>query len=286
MKDIHFILGLPRTGSTTLTAVLDQNPNFYATGTTPVPNIVESIIKNMGPQSDFTATDHKNLKKRFFGMMEGAIRGWHETETDKPVVFSKSRPWIMYYDEIKTMYPNAKFIFCLRDLRGVILSFEKLLPEFPYLRFNLVEYEGMTPHRLGQRERVEFWLKNPMSALGICMPFMPKFLELYKKNPNDFFIFKYEDFTKDPETEMKNMYKFLGYDYFQHDFKNLNHQLKEYDSAYWSYVDHTVGKEIVYREPDYSIFGGLNQEIIDANIEFYQLFYPELFRSSTKRSRF
>ena len=171
MKDIHFIIGLPRTGSTTLTAVLDQNPNFYA-------SIVESIVKNMGPQSDFTSTDHKDLKKRFYGMLEGAIRGWHETETDNPVIFSKGRPWIMFYDELKTIYPKAKFIFCVRDLRGIILSFEKLLPEFPYLRFSLPEYQGLTPHRLSQKDRIEFWLKNPMSALGICLPFFSKFYDL------------------------------------------------------------------------------------------------------------
>lgn len=286
MKDIHFVIGLPRTGSTTLTAVLDQNPTFYATGTTPVPSIVESIVKNMGPQSDFTSTYHKDLKKRFYGMLEGAIRGWHEAETDKPVVFSKGRPWIMFYDELKTLYPNAKFIFCVRDLRAIILSFEKLLPEFPYLRFSLPEYQEITPHRLNQKDRIEFWLKNPMSALGICLPFFPKFYDLYKKNPEDFITIRYEDLTKDPQTTITSLYNSLGYDRFQHDFTNLNHKIKEYDSAYWSYVDHTVGKEIVYREPDYSILGGHNQEIVDDNIEFYKLFYPEIFRHTSKRSRF
>jgi hypothetical protein len=239
----------------------------------------------MGPHSDFTSTDHKQLIKRFYGMMEGAITGWHGAETEKPIVFSKGRPWIMFYAEIKKLFPRAKFIFCVRDLRGIILSFEKLVPQFPYLRYP-IDGANMEMHRLGQKDRIDFWLRNTGSALAISLPHLPKFFEIYKEAPEDFYILKYETFTKTPELEIKNLYKFLNYDYFQHDFENLNHQIKEFDSAYWSYVDHTVGQKIAYKEPDYSIFGKHNQEIIDDNLEFYKLFYPEIFRSSTKRSRF
>lgn len=285
MKDIHFIIGLPRTGSTTLTAVLDQNLDFYATGTTPVPSIVESIIKNMGPHSDFTSTDHKQLIKRFYGMMGGAITGWYEAETEKSVVFSKGRPWIMFYHEIKKLFPTAKFIFCVRDLRGIILSFEKLLPQFPYLRYP-VDGTNMEMHRLGQKDRIDFWLHNPGSALAISLPHLPKFYEIYKDAPEDFYILKYETFAQSPVLEMKKLYDFLNYEYFNHDFENLNHQIKEFDSAYWSYVDHTVGQKIFYKKPDYSVLGVHSQEIINDNIEFYKLFYPEVLGSSAKRSRF
>jgi hypothetical protein len=103
---------------------------------------------------------------------------------------------------------------------------------------------------------------------------------------SDFFIFRYEDFGKDPKKTMDDLYRFLGYETFEHDFKNINFTPKEHDTAYWSYVDHTVGKEVKYLEPDYSVFGGLNEEILHENSEFYKFFYPELFEPSLKRTRF
>lgn len=286
MKDIHFIIGYPRTGSTTLTALLDQNPNFYATGSSPLPNIVENMITSMGPQSDFTSVNHKLLTKQFYAMLKGCVDSWHTAETDKEVVFSKSRPWLLFYDELKVAYPNAKFIFCIRDLRGIIQSFEKLIPQFPFLRFPVKEMNDMPVNRLSPRQRTKYWLYHDMSALGIIQKHIEKFYADYEKNPNDFFIFRYEDFGPNPEKVMKDLYKFLGYDWYPHEFNNIQFTPKEYDTAYWSYVDHTVGEAVKYKEPDYSVFGELNEEIINENLKFYEFFYPEVLGSSAKRNRF
>lgn len=286
MKDIHFIIGLPRTGSTLLTALLDQNPNFYATGSSPLPVIIENIIQTIGPQNDFDTINHKTLEKQVYGLMKGCIDGWHQAETEKTTVFSKSRFWILFYDELKKLYPTAKFIFCVRDLRSIVLSFEKLVPSFPFLRFPIKEAGDLHISRLDKKNRINYWLYHEFSALGIMHKHLPKFYETYIKNKDDFFIFRYEDFGKNPKKTMQDLYKFLNYDYYEHDFKNINFTPKEHDSSYWSFVDHTVGSEIKYTEPDYSFFGGLNEEIINENIEFYKFFYPEFFQPSLKRRRF
>jgi sulfotransferase len=286
MKDLHFIIGLPRTGSTILTALLDQNPNFYATGTSPLPTVLENLIAQMGPQSDFDIINHKLLEKQVYGLMKGCIEGWHTAETNKPVIFSKSRPWIIFYDELKKLYPSAKFIFCVRDLRSIVLSFEKLVPQFPFLRFPIKESNDLSIGRLDRKSRINYWLYHEYSALGIMHKHMPKFYDDFKDNPSNFFIFRYEDFGSKPKETMKSLYKFLDYEYFEHDFENINFTPKEYDTAYWSYVDHTVQSQVKYTETDYSIFGGLNEEIINANVEFYKFFYPELFEPSLRRNRF
>jgi sulfotransferase len=286
MKDLHFIIGLPRTGSTILTALLDQNPNFYATGTSPLPSVIENVIAQMGPQNDFNIINHKTLEKQVYGLMRGCIEGWHSGETDKPVVFSKSRPWIIFYDELRRLYPDAKFIFCVRDLRSIVLSFEKLVPQFPFLRFPIKEAGDLSVSRLDRNSRLKYWLYHEYSALGIMHKHMPKFYDDYADGPSNFFIFKYEEFAPNPQDTMDKLYDFLGYEKFQHDFNNITFTPKEYDTAYWSYVDHTVGSKLNYVESDFSVFGGMNEEIINDNIKFYKFFYPELFQSSTKRNRF
>ena len=44
MKEFFFISGLPRSGSTLLSAILRQNPEFYADISSPVLGLVTSII--------------------------------------------------------------------------------------------------------------------------------------------------------------------------------------------------------------------------------------------------
>ena len=45
MKDYYFISGLPRSGSTLLSAILKQNSEFYADIGSPLLRIVENTIE-------------------------------------------------------------------------------------------------------------------------------------------------------------------------------------------------------------------------------------------------
>jgi hypothetical protein len=47
---IHFISGLPRAGSTLLSAILRQNPRFQAGMTGPVGSLVEAMLRGMSAQ--------------------------------------------------------------------------------------------------------------------------------------------------------------------------------------------------------------------------------------------
>jgi len=45
MEKLHFISGLPRSGSTMLSSILKQNPRFTASMTDPVLDMSRSIIQ-------------------------------------------------------------------------------------------------------------------------------------------------------------------------------------------------------------------------------------------------
>src|SRR6202023_1837255 len=49
---IHFISGLPRAGSTLLSAILRQNPRFHAGMTGPVGSLVEAMLRNMSMSNE------------------------------------------------------------------------------------------------------------------------------------------------------------------------------------------------------------------------------------------
>src|SRR3712207_6305218 len=49
---LHFISGLPRSGSTLLAGILHQNPRFHAAMTGPVGNLFNALLNAMSPQNE------------------------------------------------------------------------------------------------------------------------------------------------------------------------------------------------------------------------------------------
>ena len=45
MKNYYFISGLPRSGSTLLSTILSQNPDFYADISSPLSMITENTVR-------------------------------------------------------------------------------------------------------------------------------------------------------------------------------------------------------------------------------------------------
>ena len=52
-QPLHFISGLPRSGSTLLAAILRQNPAFHAAMSSPLYQIVMAALGAMGPKNDY-----------------------------------------------------------------------------------------------------------------------------------------------------------------------------------------------------------------------------------------
>jgi sulfotransferase len=56
---IHFISGLPRSGSTLLSAILRQNPRFHAGMTGPVGSLVDANLRVMSMTQPMLGNQHK-----------------------------------------------------------------------------------------------------------------------------------------------------------------------------------------------------------------------------------
>ncbi|MFS4516638.1 sulfotransferase, partial [Delftia tsuruhatensis] len=51
-RTLHFISGLPRSGSTLLAGILRQNPRFHAAMSSPVAGLVNGALEQMGAGSE------------------------------------------------------------------------------------------------------------------------------------------------------------------------------------------------------------------------------------------
>ena len=275
MQQLHYCLGLPRTASTLIMNILNENPRIFTTGTCCMPYFVEACNEKSNKVSEFIALDKDVLNKSYINFLRQGIRGWFEAMTDKPIVFSKSRMWAEWLPHTFAIDPNSKYLVILRDLRDIICSLDSLLWKFPQVGYNF----GKNPfHQLPFEERIEIYCTDSVSLLGRPLQLLPHMLEVAQKNPNNFFICKHEDFNEQPKETLYQIYQWLGEPNFEHDFDNIPEpDYKENDTTYRSLVYHKTGTKLKKLEPRWPKLMTEEQSVavITNNKWYYETFYPE-----------
>ena len=82
-KTIHFISGLPRSGSTLLCNILAQNPRFHTTATSGIMDIMFMVRNNWDTLVEFRAHPDEEAKERG---LKGSLEKSYDT-TAKPAIF-------------------------------------------------------------------------------------------------------------------------------------------------------------------------------------------------------
>mgnify|MGYP002013414279 CR=1 FL=1 len=276
MQQLHYCLGLPRTCSSVIMNILNENPRIFTTGTCCMPYLVDACQKRSGEVSEFLALDKEVLNKSYINFLRQGMKGWFEAMTDKPIVFSKSRIWSEYLPHTFAIDPNSKYLVILRDLRDIICSFDSLLWKFPQVGYGDKENPF---YRESFDHRIKMYCRDITSLLGRPLKVLPHVLEVAQRNPGSFFICKHENFNDNPRETLHQIYQWLGEEYFEHDFDNIPEpDYKENDSVYRSLVYHKTGTKLKKLEPRWpKIMTEEQSKMVIANNQwYYQTFYPEV----------
>ena len=62
--------------------------------------------------------------------------------------------------------------------------------------------------------------------------------DLMARHSENVFALSHEAFVMDPKTHMMELYEFIGKDYFEHDFENIENVATELDSMYLNKFPH------------------------------------------------
>ena len=279
MKSVNFCIGLPRSGSTVLMNILQQNPKIYTTGTCPLPYVTEAVKMQSTSVSEFIAMPQDTAAEATKGFIRGGIDGWFSTLTDKPMVISKSRTWDTHINTLFTIYDDPKFIVCLRDLRDIIASFEKLL--FKNTHISMGSREDPF-HMLPVSKRVELYCTDVGGNMGRPLMFLKHVFEWMQKRPNNFFIARWEDFSKEPVRSLRSMYQWLGMDHYEHDLNNIKQsEYYEHDTVYRALVSHVTKPRLESHGPSWPKYMSEQDSasVLHNCRWFYETFYPELLTS-------
>jgi sulfotransferase len=268
VKKIFYNASLPRSGSTLLQNVMMQNPEIYST---PTSGVIELLLSSRTLYSNgdaFKAQDQEEMKSAFRGFCKGGIYGYFNSITDRPYVMEKSRGWLGNRSFIDFFDEDPKIVVMIRDLRSIFSSMEKNFRKNPHkdpLIVNGAELKNMTTP-----SRIDHYSVTP--PVGTSLEWL--FESIHQGYDKKIHFVKFEDFTVNPDKEMKKIYNYLDIPYFQHDFNNVEQLTKENDVIHGIFGDHTIQKEVKSIPEDYvNILGKTESDRLRLHYDwFYQRF--------------
>lgn len=218
MKKYHFITGLPRSGSTLLSSILKQNPNFHASITDPLAQMVKGIIETSqaGPGIKYEVPIERRIDT-----VKGMVSGFYQC-VDRPVVFNTNRAWTFLTPQLNELFPGSKLLVCVRDINWILDSFETAHRKNPLVTNTATG--GLDGTVYSRTEAL-------MDEKGIVgFPYIGIKQAITGNEKHNLFLIEYDDLCKNPEKIMRSIYSFIGEPYFNHDFNNVENSWDEYDS--------------------------------------------------------
>jgi sulfotransferase len=256
MKSYYFISGLPRSGSTLLSSILRQNPEFYADIGSPVEALngtVMDVITNSRNNLTVTEEQRKNL---MYGIFEGYYK-----HIEKPVIFDSSRGWTKKTNFLQALFPYTKILCPVRDMVSILNSFEVISSKNPF------HTKTLTEHRENVFSRCDSMMNKNNGV--VANPWI-SLQEGYALNPEMIYFIEYENLCKEPEKTMRGVYEFLEKSYYSHDFENLEYSNEIFDMACNLKDLHTVKKRVEYNPPRNVLPPEIVKKYKEMNMEFWR----------------
>jgi sulfotransferase len=216
MKHLHFLSGLPRSGSTVLTKLLNQHPQIFASSTSPfLDYLLPAAHQLHNIKNNHSAGHYVNVQK----IISTAAFAFYETS--KPNIIDKNRGWLSNYEAIhQELQENPKIILTLRPIEEVVASFYKVI--------NHTNDGNETPEQI----------------------FLGRVAEVYQELLNKAYlkdrlhIVTYDQITKDSHNTLQNLETFLNVEHHQYDINNIIDDDPEDDSK-WGIQDlHKIRSKI------------------------------------------
>jgi sulfotransferase len=234
-KIIHFTSGLPRACSTLLQNLISQNPNVHATGTSPLHEI-GYIARKVFQTDEAKCVGGNEMENMYYDYVRGGCSHAFDSITTRPVVVDKCRSYIGHLDQLFKVFPNAKVLVPIRDVRGILCSLEKKRRQHP-TPFNGFE-EANPANFTTIDKRVQGWLQSP--PVGIAIERLHEATQRFKDKLH---YVHAEDLSKKPKETMQAVWEYLAMDFDGHDFNNVEQYTQEIEIGF-PYGDHTIRKEV------------------------------------------
>ncbi|MCT4640866.1 MAG: sulfotransferase [Bacteriovoracaceae bacterium] len=234
-KNYIFISGLPRSGSTLLANILDQNPNFRSDAITSGLSSLLGVVKeNWEKIESFRSWKDISVRKN---VLSGIFHSYYNGTQENNIV-DKSRMWPSHIETLEMVLgKKPKIIMCVRDMRAIMASWEKMWRANKDLFSLNIPIEAR--HTI--ESRVAYWgsSKDHTGKAYLIMQ------DAISRGHSDCMLFvDFEKLTSEPVKQLERIYRFLEIDSFSHDFNNIKQVNIEDDPVSWMKDLHTIRSKV------------------------------------------
>lgn len=224
VKQFVALSGLPRTGSTLLSAILSQNPDIHAEGNSAVCQLMWDM-----QQSVTNAEQIKGSNKNILDALMRQIPQTYYADVTKPIVVDKCRSWTLpaNMDMLKRYFDNEpKIVVLVRPLIEIVASWVTI-------------------------RKANGW-QNPEQGLldDGSEPIMRSLAGVEwarMNNDGEFMFVSYDELVDNTRESLDRIYKHCGWQPFEHDLGRVVNLFPENDEFYGLVGMHDVRPQISKR---------------------------------------
>jgi sulfotransferase len=220
-RTIHFISGLPRSGSTLLSAILRQNPRFQAGVTSPVAMLCGNLLHSMSGATEFASFFSDDRRR---AILCGVFQSYYETAPDDRVVFDTNRSWTGRLPMLAELFPRTRIICCVREVAWVIDSIERLV------RRNAMQPSKLFNYKAGGSvySRVETLMDPQNGMVGLAWNNLRE--AWFSEQAAQLIVLPYETFVLEPRRALRRLYEVLDEPEFTHELDRVVYDEPAYDA--------------------------------------------------------
>jgi sulfotransferase len=236
---IHFISGLPRTGSTLLAALLRQNPRFHASITSPVGSLFLALLRQMSQENETAVFIDDDQRSR---LLRACFRAYYADIHREKLVFDSNRMWTTKLPALVELFPDLRMICCVRNPAWIVDSIERLTRQNKFEPSKIFNFDpGGTVYSRADG------LSSGSGMLGFSLNALRE--AVYGEHSDRLLLMRYETLTANPLGTLAAIYNFIGEPLFAHDPEHIepNYEAMEFDARLGAIGLHTIGS--VVRSP-------------------------------------
>lgn len=233
MPAIHFISGLPRSGSTLLAALLRQNPRFEAGMSGPLAGLFGALLGEMSARNEFSVFIDDAKRERILRGLFDSFYG----DCPAEVIFDTNRAWCGWMPAVSRLFAQAKVIACVRELPWVVDSIERLVQRNVFTPSSIFGFNpgGTVYTRANGIVGQDGMVGAPYDMLKQAC---------YGAERDRLLVVQYETLTTDPERTMRAINDFIDEPAYVHDFAHVDYDVTDFDERAGTPGLHAVHGEV------------------------------------------
>lgn len=216
---LRFMAGLPRSGTTLLSAILSQNVGVYLSPQSDLSEHLRVIHQHQGEDVRLGV-----LGQQHDALLRGAPAAFYSDLADRTVI-DKSRRWgAPYYLRLleHVLGEPPRILSPVRPLAEVVASFVRKAQENPetnYIDRQMIADDFLPYWRKPLDDARVDWLLQPGGMLDTAMLSVSSAYR--EEKAHLFHVFTYADLVAEPGKTLDGIYDFLGVERFPHDFTEI-----------------------------------------------------------------